>query len=268
MLVGLTLFLGDAVLAAPVGAAPSKRTSEKKVAAERTQLLAPDIAAATAAATKLGTFKNPSAVTALADALDRGHDEVVAKAAIQSLGAHADQRAQPILVIYAQHRSDVLRLAAVNALASLPSLESVQALTIRLVDSAAIRSRAATILGEFGPAVAESAAMDLARLLKTGDLAVAQAAGLLGDEAVAKFVKTRILIDPDPAVALALGTLLRRPDFAPSSRRTELAEALGTLPKGAGLDELRAYIAEFSGTEGHAQTLQAAETSIAIAEKE
>lgn len=231
------LALGGLVAVALAGSAaaqPRPRPGKFDPAKAAATLVGSDLAAATAAATALGSSKDVAHHEPLLDALATGVHPEVAAAAWTALAASASKPALTLVPMYLRHRhpavrAAVLRLAGDDAavIAALGSFDEP------------VRATAAELAGARGLAAATPS---LLVLLDKGELPAARALAKLGDELMFRTVAAHFGVAPDQAVAIALGGMLTKPGFGPEAARVDLVRLLSKMSGVEALDALEAYV--------------------------
>lgn len=218
-----------------------QRMPEAEIKAARARLNGPEVAAAEAAAKKLGQASNRSAVVALVDGLERGLPPRVSLAALRSLAPRGDARSLEVLGLYARHRRPDHRVAALEALANLRDRRSEPVIVRALSDKVlAVRKAAAEAVAR---RKIRAGIKPLLALLDRGDAAAAPALAAVGNADIARKVAERIGEAPDKVLAECLGDMLLRDDFGPDAIRVEVVNALAKIPDDVVIEKLTTYIA-------------------------
>lgn len=228
-----------AILAALV-AVPVLAQTTGDVTALRTDLLGSDKDRAVSAASNLGALApRPEALQALLYALELGLPPRQALAAIEAVGPFKGPQAFDLLRLYATHRRADLRRAALDALAAIPDARVAAVLVGSLGDTdPTVRAKAARLCGERKEKTAEAG---LLKLLVAGDAAAAEPLGIVAGIDTAKKAIDLIGQADDRSLAIALGTMLLRPDLGPDPLRVDLVKTLGKIPGDTPLPYLEDY---------------------------
>jgi HEAT repeat protein len=205
----------------------------------RQKLFGEDLAAASAAAKRLGESGAPNAGEPLAELLSVGTGPAVAIDALTALALLKDARSIQVLTLYAGNRNVPVRRAAVMALAALPDERVVGTLLERLGDSAAdVRAAAAEALAARQDA---RAAPRLYKLVAKNDPGAAAPLGaVIPPDEVPRLAELRGRVD-DAVLAPALGEFLKRPDVA-DRLRVDVVRTLARIPGAAGTAALAEYL--------------------------
>jgi len=196
---------------------------------------------AVAAASALGSLKDSAALDALVGALQLGAPPKLTLALLEALELHKSPSTVDLLRHFAMSRRPEMRVAAIRSLGVIEDNRVSAILIDALGDgSPMVRAMAARLLGEHQDRKAERA---LFKMLRQGDKSAAAPLGAVGGPESAKQLGELIGELPDASVALALGTMLRRPDFGPDNLRTEVAKTLGKIPGPDATAELSQYVA-------------------------
>jgi HEAT repeat protein len=236
--IAVLLVVGVASAQAPKKGAPKKADISADVAA----LVGADPEVAQKAAEKLGESALPAAHDALLDALAMGLDPFVAPAAIAALTSHPAPADVVALRRYAGHRHPNVRGSALLALALYPDPAA------RATVVAALRDKTASVRSAAAQAAAKGRVRDavdpMLQLLAKGEEPSAKALAQLADPDLARRIADHYGKVPDPALALALGTILKRADFGPDAARVEIVRALAKIQDASALRQLEDYIAQ------------------------
>jgi HEAT repeat protein len=208
------------------------------VASARAALLGGDTAAATKAATLLGTSKDQAAHDALLDALAGGLSVAVAPAALASLTTAPAPADVGVLRIYARHRAPAVRAAADAALSGYP--DGRRLLVRALGDSqSVVRAAAADALAR---AKAREGTERMFALLARGDDGAVKALALMADPEMARAIGEQLGKVPDAALAKTLGSILKRSDFGPDEARVQVVRTIAKISGAEATDALAEYI--------------------------
>jgi HEAT repeat protein len=193
---------------------------------------------AVAAASALGSLKGDAqALDALIGALQLGAPPKLTVALVEAIALHKNAKSVDLLRHFAINRRAEVRVAAINALGGIDEARVIPILIVALGDSSPmVRARAARLLAERKERKAEK---PLFKMLRRGDKSAAAPLGTVGGVEVAKQLAEAIGELPDAAVAIALGTMLKRSDFGPDPLRVEVVKALAKIP---GVDATAALV--------------------------
>jgi HEAT repeat protein len=234
---GVCVVLG---LTAEAAAQRPRRGVKVDLSAEIAALNGPDVEAAARAADTLGGRTEPAAHDALLDALALGLPPAVAGNAFVALAKHPAPLDVATLRRYASHQSPSVRSAAIGALAMYPDPNARAAVVAGLRDPvASVRAAAATAAGK---GRIRSAVEPLLALLAKGEEPSARALAAMADSELARKLADQLGKVPEPSLALALGLILKRPDFGPDAERVEIVRAIAKIAHPAAVTALRDYV--------------------------
>ncbi len=243
--------MAGAAGAAPRGGAPGPRkrpaaavvaaaATKTEVAAALVALYSSDPEAAARAADALGANAVPAAHEALLDTLALGLAPSVATSALAALALHPAPPDVPALRRYAGHHNPSVRSAALGALAAYPDAAARAAVVAGLHDATA------SVRGAAAAAAAKGRVRDavepLLQLLALGEEPAARALAAMADVELARRIADQLGKVPDGSLALALGTMLRRPDFGPDAARVEVVRALAKIQDPSAVAALTEYV--------------------------
>lgn len=215
-----------------------KKVSE--IVGEVTALSGLDVEAAARAAETLGGFDLPAAHDALLDGLALGLPAPVAVIAMVALSKHPAPADVPALKRYAGHRNPNVRSGAFTALAAYPDPAARAAIVVGLSDrTGSVRTAAANAAGK---GRVRDAVDSLLALLAKGEDSSARALAALADPDLARRIADHYGKVPDPALALALGSILKRPDFGPDPARVEIVRAMAKIQDSSAVKQLGEYL--------------------------
>lgn len=196
---------------------------------------------AVAAASALGSLKDPMARDALMGAIQLGAPPKLYSALLEALGLHKSPKTLGILEQATHNRNPDLRVVALRALASVESPLVPPILIQRLGDSnPMVRATAARLLGNLKERRAERA---LFKMLIRGDRSAAAPLGMIAGAETAKRLAERLGEVPDSALAVAFGEMLQRKNFGADPLRTEIVKTLGKIPGRDATAALVEYVA-------------------------
>ncbi len=196
---------------------------------------------AVAAASALGSLKQPRALDALMASLQLGTPPKLTSAVLEALQLQRAPESIPLLDHYAKHRRQEIRGGALKALGAINSKKVVPILIDALSDSnPMIRALAARILGERKERIAER---HLLMMMRRKDTSAAVPLGIIGGAQTALNLAEMIGDLPGSALAKALGTMLMRKDFGPDPLRTQVVKALGNIQGKEATAALADYVA-------------------------
>jgi HEAT repeat protein len=223
------------VHAQPAKGAPKKKP--KTISAEVTALGGPDLELAARAAQTLGTYDLPAAHEALLDALAFGLAPDVAVPALLAVAARPAAPDIGALRRYAGHRNPTVRSAALSALATYGNAGPT--IVAGLKDPVAtVRAAAAAAAGK---GKMRDAIDPLLLLLAKGEDAAGRALAAIADLDLARKIADQFGKVPDPVLAVCLGAILKRPDFADPAR-VEIVRAIGKIQDPAAITALTDYL--------------------------
>jgi HEAT repeat protein len=229
------------MLAASAAAQPKKQPKKPAdIAPEIAALASADVEAAAAAAEALGGYELPAAHDALLDALALGVPGVVAAPAMIALAKRPAPADVTALRRYAGHRDPTVRANALGALAAYPDPLARAAIVAGLHDRAgSVRAAAASAAGK---GRVRDAVDSLLALLAKGEEPAARALAALADPDLARRVADHYGKVPDAALALCLGTILKRADFGPDPARVEIVRAMAKIQDPSAVRQLAEYL--------------------------
>jgi HEAT repeat protein len=225
--------------AAAKGKGPANDKGKPGPAPAATALIGGDIDAAAKNAAELADSAAPAAHDALLDALSTGLHPKVAAIALAGLARHPAPADLTVLLIYAGHRNDDVRAAAVAALGAYPDPASRKAAVAALGDDVGkVRIAAADAIarGKFREGVER-----LLALLDKGDAAAPPALAALADADLAHAIGEHLGTAPAGALAQTLGAILKRSDF-PEPARVQVVRAIAKIPGGEATAALTDYV--------------------------
>jgi HEAT repeat protein len=234
-LVGLLL-----ALAAPAAAQPARKAPPPNLAAEIAALSSADVEVAARAAEALGATTAQAAHDALLDALALGMPAAVAVPALAAVAAHPAPIDVVALRRYAGHHNLSVRSAALGALAVYPAPAARAAVVAGLHDPAGLVRSAAAAAAARGR-IRDAVEPLLALLARSEDSSARALAGL-ADPDLARRIADQLGKVPEPALALCLGLILKRPDFGPDPARVELVRAIAKIQHAAAITALTDYL--------------------------
>ena len=222
---------------------PAKRVKKGKavdLSAEVTALAGADAEAAAKAADALGASAEPAAHDALLDALALGLPPAVAANAFTALTKHPAPPDVGALRRYAAHHTPAVRAAAITALASYPDPNAKLAVIAGLHDKVAtVRAASAAAAGK---GRIRDAVDPMIQLLAKGEEAPARSLAAMADIELARKLADQLGKVPESQLALALGLILKRPDFGPDPARVEIVRAIAKINDSAAVTALTDYL--------------------------
>jgi HEAT repeat protein len=230
--------------APPAKKAPKRERGKKKpvvdLSVEIAALNGADLEAAAKAADTLGASSEPAAHDALLDALALGLPPAVTGNAFVALVKHPAPADVAALRRYAVHHTPSVRSAAIAALAMYPDPNAKLAVIAGLHDQvASVRAAAATAAGR---GRVRDAVDSLIKLLAKGEEASARALAAMADTELARKLADQLGKVPEASLALALGLILKRPDFGPDPERVEIVRAIAKIADPAAVTALSDYL--------------------------
>ena len=224
----------------PARSQPAKKPSKEALAADIAALIGADVSRAAAAAEALGGYDLPAAHDALLDALALGLPGPVAAPAMAALAMHPAPADVVALKRYAGHRNPTVRANALTALAGYPHPDARAGIVAGLHDAAgSVRAAAANAAGK---GRVRDAVDPLLALLAKGEEPAARALAALADPDLARRIADHYGKVPDPALALTLGTILKRADFGPDPARVEIVRAMAKIQDPSAVRQLGEYL--------------------------
>jgi HEAT repeat protein len=200
---------------------------------------------AVAAASALGSLKDPLALDALIGALQLGAPPKLILALLEGLELQRSPKTIDLLRHFATNRRGEVRMAALKALGGEKGIDDprVSPILIKALgdSSPMVRATAARLLGERKERKAEK---PLFKMLRRGDKSAAGPLGIVGGVETAKQLGELIGELPDDAICTALGTMLKREDFGPDPLRDQVVKALGKIPGADATAALVEYVAK------------------------
>lgn len=225
---------------APKPPKPKAGRAKVDLSAEIAALNGADLEAAAKAADALGASAEPAAHDALIDALALGLPPAVTTNAFNALVKHPAPPDVAALRRYATHQTPNVRSAAIGALAMYPDPNAKLAVIAGLRDPvASVRSAAATAAGK---GRIRDAVEPLLKLLAKGEEAAAHALAAMADTDLARKLADQLGKVPEASLALALGLILRRPDFGPDAERVEIVRAIAKIADSSAVTVLTDYL--------------------------
>jgi len=231
--------------AAPA-AAPKAKVAKRRpgkavdLAPQLAALASADLEVAAKASTALGASDQPAAHDALLDALALGVPPEVAVPAIAAVAQHPAPADVVALRRYAGHHNPVVRSAALGALASYPDKAARAAIVAGLADpTGAVRGAAAAAAAR---GRVRDAIEPLLALLARGEETAARGLAEMADVDLVAKLADQLGKVPEPALALALGLVLKRPDFGPDAARVEIVRAIAKIQHPAATAALADYV--------------------------
>lgn len=243
--VGLAIAIAGSSTSAtgqPAKKGPAKGAVKKvDVSAESIATLGgADLEAAAKAAELLGASTQPAAHEALLDALSLGLPAAVGVPAINALVLHPAPPDVLALRRYAGHANPSVRSAAINALASYPAPTAQGAVAAGLRDPVgSVRNASATAAGR---ARIKVAIEPMLLLLAKGEEASARGLAQLADPDLSRRIADQLGKVPDATLVVALGAMLKRPDFGPDAVKVEIVRAIGKIQDPSAVNALTDYI--------------------------
>lgn len=193
-----------------------------------TALVGGDTDAAAKAAQDLGDDPSPAAHEALLDGLSTGLAPKVAAPALGSLAKHPAPADVAVLLVYAGHRNEDVRVAAVGALGAYPDPAAKKVAVAALGDDTE-RVRVAAAGAIARGKIREGQAIErLLALLDKGDAAAPPALAALADADLAHAIAEHLGTAPAGALAQTLGLILKRADF-PEPAKVEVVRAIAKI---------------------------------------
>jgi len=195
--------------------------------------------AAARAAAQAGDSADAAAHDALLDALTTGLNPKVAAVAIAGLAKHAAPGDVPVLLVYAAHRNDDARAAAVAALGAYPDPRAKQRVVAALgddVDQVRVAAGGAVARGKIREGVER-----LLALLDKGDAAAPAPLAALADADLAHAIAEHLGTAPAGTLAQTLGLILKRADF-PDPARVQVVRAIAKIPGAEATAALTEYL--------------------------
>jgi len=232
--------------ASVAGAAPKPATITKadKTKAEIDSLAlalsGSDEEAAAKAAAALGELADPAAHEAVLDGLAFGLRTPVAVEALLALSKHPAPPDVSSLKRYAGHHNPSVRGTAIAALAKYPDPAAHAVVVQGLHDMAGVVRNAAADAASKGHM--REAIEPLLALLARGEESAARALAAMADAALVRRIGDQLGKVPDPALALCLGLVLRRPDFGPDTERVEVVRAIAKITDQSAVNALTDYL--------------------------
>lgn len=227
----------------PAKQAKKKDRGKKKpvdLSAEIAALNGADLEAAAKAADALGASTEPAAHDVLLDALALGLPPAVTGNAFTALVKHPAPPDVAALRRYATHHSPSVRSAALGALAMYPDPNAKAAVIAGLSDMvASVRAAAATAAGK---GRIRDAVDPMIKLLAKGEEASARALAAMADTELARKLADQLGKVPEAKLALALGLILKRPDFGPDPERVEIVRAIAKISDSSAVTALTDYL--------------------------
>ena len=223
----------------------AKRDRGKKkppvdLSAEIAALNGADLEAAAKAADTLGASAEPAAHDALLDALALGLPPAVTTNAFTGLVKHPAPPDVAALRRYATHHTPTVRSAAIGALAMYPDPNARLAVVAGLHDPvASVRAASATAAGK---GRIRDAVEPMMKLLAKGEEAAARGLAVMADTELARKLADQLGKVPEASLALALGLILKRPDFGPDPERVEIVRAIAKIADSSAVTALTDYL--------------------------
>ncbi len=222
--------------AQPRGAKPKK--GKVDVAAQKAAFLGADVDKGKAAAIELGKTDDAAAHALLLDGLGTGLHPDVAEVALTSLAAAPRPGDLTTLGRYVRARNTAVRTAAVRALGGQTDAGPMILEALR-DQQATVRAAAAEAVVARKP---KGAAEPLLALLDKGELPAAKALAAIADADLARVIGERIGTAPDSALAVSLGDILVRPDFANEAAKVQVVRTLAKLAGPEAITALGDYV--------------------------
>ncbi|MFH1131536.1 MAG: HEAT repeat domain-containing protein [Pseudomonadota bacterium] len=208
----------------------------------KADLYGDDLDRGVAAASALGSLKDPNARDALIIGLQLGAPAKLLSAMLEALGLHKSPNSVDLLKTFVSNRNPEIRISALKAMAGIEGPRTTDIVIKALGDSnPMVRARAARILGERAERKATSS---LLKMLIRGDRSAAAPLGEVGGAETAKQLAELLGEVPDSALAIAFGEMLKRKDFGPDPLRTEVVKTLGKIPGAESTAALVEYISD------------------------
>lgn len=230
------------VAGAPAKPAKRKRGKAKPVdlSAEIAALAGADAEPAARAADALGASAEPAAHDALLDALALGIPPAIATNVFEAVAKHPAPLDVVALRRYAGHHTPTVRSAALAALATYPDPNARLAVTRGLSDPvASVRAAAA---GAAAKGRVRDAVAPLLQLLAKGEEPAARALAAMADADLARRIADQLGKVPEAQLALALGLILKRPDFGPDPERVEIVRTIAKISDASAIAALTDYL--------------------------
>jgi len=237
-----TTFLGSLWLACALASPALAQKAKNRVdlSAEVAALAGADLEAAAKAADALGASTEPAAHDALLDALALGLPPAVTTNAFNALVKHPAPPDVAALRRYATHHQPPVRSAAIGALVMYPDPNAKAAVIAGLHDPiASVRAAAAAAAGK---GRMRDAVDPLIKLLAKGEEPAARALAAMADTALARKLADQLGKVPEASLALALGLILKRPDFGPDTERVEIVRAIAKIADSSAVTALGEYL--------------------------
>jgi HEAT repeat protein len=210
---------------------------------------------AVAAASALGSLKDPEAFDALLGALQLGAPPKLTLALVEALELHKSTKAIDLLRHFAANRRPEIRVAAIKALGAIDDVRIIPVLLHSLHDSSPmVRAQGARLLAERKERRAER---PLFKMLRRGDKSAAVPLGAVAGVETAKHLAELIGELSDASIANTLGAMLKRADFGPDPLRVEVVKTLGKIPGVDATAALVEYIASVPPKEVRLSKVQA-----------
>jgi hypothetical protein len=222
---------------APAGHKPAPPA--EKVTVDAAALAGGDLEAAAHQATVLGDDGSEAGHAALADALATGLAPKVAAVAIASLARHPAPTDVALLRVYAGHRDEPVRAAAVLALGAYPDPVAKKTVVAALGDDAEeVRTAAA---GAVAKGKIREGVERLFALLDKGDAAAPPALAALADADMAHAIGEHLGTAPAAVLAQTFGAILKRADF-PEAAKVEVVRTLAKISGAEATTALTDYV--------------------------
>ncbi|MBZ0236004.1 MAG: HEAT repeat domain-containing protein [Deltaproteobacteria bacterium] len=242
LLAKLAFALVIGAFAATAAAQPRGPKKPKKVkvdvAALKVAFLGGDAEKSKAAAVELGKTDDAAAHAVLLDGLGTGLHPDVAAAALTSLAASPRPGDLTTLGRYVRARNTAVRVAAVRALGGHTDAGPTILAALRDHEES-VRAAAAEAVVARKP---KGAAEPLLALLDKGELPAAKALAAIADADMARVIGEHIGTAPDGALAVCLGAILVRPDFANEAARVQVVRTLAKLAGPEAITALGDYV--------------------------
>jgi len=217
-----------------------KRKPPVDLSAEVAALNGADLEPAAKAAETLGASAEPAAHDALLDALALGLPPAVTSNVFTALVKHPAPADVAALRRYARHHTPTVRSAAIGALAMYPDPNARLAVVAGLHDPvASVRAAAAAAAGK---GRMRDAVEPMLKLLAKGEEASARALAVMADTELARKLADQLGKVPEASLALALGLILKRPDFGPDPERVEIVRAIAKIADASAVTALTDYL--------------------------
>lgn len=228
-----------ALSASALAKGPKPRVTEVSAAAVAA-LNGDELEAAAKAAEMLGANASPAAHEALLDALALGLSPAVAVPAMTALGMHPAPSDVVAIKRYAGHHTPGVRIVALTTLAMYPDPVAQAVVIAGLHDPVGMVRTAAA--GAAGRGRIKGAIEPLLALLAKGEDTSARALAQLADPDLARRLADQLGKVPDASLALALGAILKRPDFGPDEARVQIVRAIAKIQDPAAVAALTDYL--------------------------